>query len=105
MKRQSLGILCLASVLVVACANPQGRWENSTLPEETWKTDEADCRRRAMEIVERDFRQLERSRVDIPGAPSTQTLDIDRYVAKRRQTTLVNTCMTGLGYKRATIKE
>ncbi len=97
--------LCLAALTLAACANTQGRWEHPTRAERTWERDEAECRQRARDVIERDFRERERSASNRDGLPAAQPSDVDRFAANRRQASLVERCMTGQGYKRVSAEE
>ena len=98
-------ILCVAAVLMGSCADTRGRWEHPSRPEQTWASDEADCRRRASDIVEREFRQLERSRAGRNNRSAAVTAKVDQRDAQRRQTDLLNRCMIDKGYVRAPIED
>lgn len=103
--RWPMAALCLAPLLLAACASTEGRWEHPTKAERTWERDEADCRQRAMDVIDRDFRERERSASNRSGLPAAQPSDVDRFAAKRRQASLVERCMTSQGYRRAAPEE
>ena len=95
----------LAVVLIGSCAGTKERWEHPDRSEQTWARDEADCRRRASDIVERDFRQLQRTRAGRDQRSPTLTAKMDRHDAQRRQADLFNRCMIDEGYVRVSIEE
>ena len=95
----------LAVVLIGSCAQTKERWENPSRPERTWAGDEADCNRRASDIVEREFRRTERIRAGRDQRSATLTAKRDRHDAQRRQTDLFNRCMIDKGYARVPVEE
>ena len=95
----------LAVVLIGSCAGTKERWENPSRPERTWASDEADCNRQASDIVERDFRQLQRTRAGRDQRSATLTAKRDRHDAQRRQADLFNRCMIDEGYVRVSVEE
>ena len=97
--------MSLAVVLMGSCADNKGRWEHPSQPEQTWESDETDCRRRASDIVEREFRQLERSRAGRDRRSSAVTAKVDQRDAQRRQTDLFKRCMTNKGYVQVPMEE
>jgi hypothetical protein len=95
----------VTAILIGSCADTKGQWEHPSRPEQTWAGDEADCRRRASDTVEREFRQLEQSRAGRDNRSSAVTAKIDQREAQRRQTDLLNRCMIDKGYMRTPIEE
>jgi hypothetical protein len=94
-------VMFLAVILTGSCADTKGRWEHPGLPEQAWASDEADCRRRASDIVEREFRLLQQGRAGRDSRSSNVTAKIDQRDAQRRQTDLFNRCMIDKGYAQA----
>ncbi len=95
----------LAVGTIAACAQPQHRWQHPERSQEVWASDEADCRRRAFETVDRELRVLEESRAGRDLRSPTYTAQMDRFEAQRRQARLFERCMIDMGYARVAVDE
>lgn len=100
MKKTSMCMGLLAGVILVSCAETAKRWEHPSKPEAAWAEEEADCRRWASDIAEREFRQRSESGPATESRQPAVIAEVDRFEAQRRQAQLVERCMTAKGFVR-----
>lgn len=88
--------------LVGGCAeDTRGTWENSSLPRERWRVDEAECRDAAQERAEREFalRQFEQPTSGGYSRNEPVVSSLNQFEARRRVEELFERCMTDRGYR------
>lgn len=92
-------------LLIGACAQGGGRWENASLPQETWSQDDADCRAQASQ----KNRHEQRSRDKIWSSGYDQAASVTRawdwQSAQRRKREFVEDCMIAKGYRWTYVQE
>jgi hypothetical protein len=98
-------IVCITLIFMGSCAKTGEQWEHPVRSEQTRASDEADCRRRALDIVEREVRQSEESRTGRDSRSSAVAAKIDQRDRQRRQSDLLNRCMIDKGYVRTPIED
>lgn len=84
----------------MSCAETATQWTHPSKPESVWADEEADCRRWAADLAEREFRQRSESGPVTGARPPAVTGEVDRFEAQRRQAQLVERCMTTKGFER-----
>jgi len=105
LNRGTVLVMCATLLLIGSCADTRGPWQHPSRPEQMRASDEADCRRRALDIVEREFRQSEESQASRDSRSSAVTAKINQRDRQRRQTDLLNRCMIDKGYVRSPIED
>ncbi len=102
----AVAVTVMTAALLGACAE-KGTWQNSSVPEEQWSEDKADCQRRARNQAEREFAITEQSNRSVssggmaggPASPNSQwQSDMNRFSAQKRETRLFQDCMSSKGY-------
>lgn len=98
MTSRTLTYCCLV-LLIGACAQGAGRWENASLPQETWSQDETDCRAQASEKIRREQRTRDKAWSSGYDRAAGVTSAWEWQSAQRRKQDLVEDCMIARGYR------
>ncbi len=98
----TLGVLVILSA---GCANEQTRWENPSVPESQWASDERDCSRSAARKADQDFAGVENRMPNTRGSAGTQITDFDRMEARENRRRLFERCMRSRGYRLVSIAD